>query len=248
MKLSIVIPACNEEETLEKVVKEIKEVLQRENICNEIIIIDDNSTDQTGNIADRLSYGNHDIQVIYRKSLPGFGRAIREGLEKISGDVVVIVMGDASDDPRDILRYYYKIKEGYDCVFGSRFIRGGVVKNYPLLKLLFNRLGNNLIRMLFLIRENDITNAFKAYRREVIEQVKPLVSNHFNLCVEIPLKAINRGFSRVQIPINWYGRQSGISKLSLREVQRKYLFSIFYVWLEKILLGEEIRNRRNAKH
>ena len=248
MKLSIVIPARNEQETLEKVVKEIREVLQKEDICNEIIIIDDNSIDQTGNIADKLSCSNHDIQVIHRKSLPGFGRAIREGLERISGDAVVIVMADASDEPRDILRYYYKIKEGYDCVFGSRFIRGTVVKDYPLLKLLFNRLGNGLIRMLFLIRENDITNAFKAYRREVIEQIKPLVSNHFNLCVEIPLKAINRGFSRVQIPINWYGRQSGISKLSLREIQREYLFSVFYVLLEKILPGKEIKNRRNAKY
>lgn len=248
MKLSIVIPACNEEETLEKVVKDIGEILQKENICNEIIIIDDNSSDQTGNIADRLSSSDRDIEVIHRKSLPGFGRAIREGLEKISGDAVIIVMADASDDPPDIIRYYHKIKEGYDCVFGSRFTRGAIIKNYPPLKLLFNRLGNNLIRMLFLIRENDITNAFKAYRREVIEQIKPLVSDHFNLCVEIPLKAINRGFSRVQIPINWSGRQSGISKLSLRKIQRKYIFSIFYVWLEKILLGEEIRNRRNAKY
>lgn len=248
MKLSIVIPARNEEVSLERVVKEIRGVLQKENISNEIIIIDDNSTDQTGNIADKLSCSNHEIQVIHRRTLPGFGRAIKEGLEKISGDVVIIVMADGSDDSRDILRYYYKIKEGYDCVFGSRFIRGAVVKDYPPLKLLFNRLGNTLIQMLFLIRENDITNAFKAYRREVIEQVKPLVSNHFNLSVEIPLKAINRGFSRVQIPINWHGRQSGISKLTLREIQKKYIFSIFYVWLEKILLGEEIRNRRNAKY
>jgi len=155
---------------------------------------------------------------------------------------VATVMGDLSDDPEDIVRCFRKIEEGYDCVFGSRFMKGSTVKDYPLTKLLINRLANNFIRMLFLIRPNDITNAFKLYRREVIKVIQPLQALYFNITVEIPLKAIVRGFSYTQIPISWYGRQSGVSKLGIREMGRKYLFTVLYIWLEKILLADEINN------
>jgi dolichol-phosphate mannosyltransferase len=241
MKLSVVIPANNEQECIEQVVLDICSLLVQENIPYEIILVDDNSTDHTGEIAEKLSENNPAVRVIHRTPPRGFGRAIKEGLEHINGEVVVICMGDASDEPKDIVRYYRKILEGYDCIFGSRFIPGATVRDYPPLKLFLNRLANTLIRIMFLIRENDITNAFKAYRREVIESVKPLVSNHFNITIEIPLKAINRSFKHTMIPINWNGRKSGVSKLKLRELQKKYLFTLLYVWLEKILLKDEIK-------
>jgi dolichol-phosphate mannosyltransferase len=241
MLLSVVIPAHNEQGGIERVVSDLCGALSGEKIPYEVILVDDNSTDQTGEIAEKMSLSNPAIKVIHRKPPNGFGRAIKEGLDNISGEAVVICMGDASDDPKDVVNYYRKLREGYDCVFGSRFVPGADIHDYPPLKLLINRMANTLIRVLFLLKANDITNAFKAYRREVIESVKPLVSNHFNITIEIPLKAINRGYSHAVIPINWYGRESGVSKLKIMEMQRKYLFTLLYVWLEKILLKDEVK-------
>ncbi|MDI6642234.1 MAG: glycosyltransferase family 2 protein [Elusimicrobiota bacterium] len=244
MKLSVVIPAHNEENCLYSVVEEIHNYLSEEKIENEIIIVNDNSTDSTPEKIDKLIEKYNSIRRVDNTPPPGFGRAIKTGLDKVKGDVVAIVMGDGSDDPKDIVKCYKKIQEGYDCIFGSRFIKGAIIKDYPLVKLIFNRIGNVFIKYLFRLKCNDISNAFKVYRKEVIESVKPLVSNHFNITVEIPLKAVTRGFSYCVIPINWFGRRSGVSKYKLKELQKKYLFSILYVWLEKILLGEEIKKSR----
>jgi dolichol-phosphate mannosyltransferase len=244
MKLSVVIPVRNEESCVEKTVTDVIEELNNEHIDFEIILVNDNSTDNTPAIIESLQNKYKDkISVIHRTPPAGFGRAVKCGLENIHGDAVVICMGDESDDPKDIVRYFRKLQEGYDCVFGSRFITGATVTDYPGFKLIFNRIGNIFIKHLFGLECNDMSNAFKAYRREVIDSVKPLVSNYFNITVEIPLKAVIRGFSYTVIPINWYGRTSGVSKYNLKELQRKYLFSILYVWLEKILLKEEIKNK-----
>ncbi len=244
MKLSIVIPVRNEEKCIEKTITDIISRLNKEKIDFEIILVNDNSTDNTPQIIERLADKNKQIVIIHRSWPPGFGRAVKVGLENMKGDIVVICMGDLSDDPDDIVKYYKKIQEGYSCVFGSRFIKGATVKDYPTVKLVINRIANIFVKYLFRIRNNDITNAFKAYHVEVIKSVSPLVSNHFNITIELPLKAIVRGFSYATIPVNWYGRSSGVSKYKLKELQRKYLFSLLYVLLEKILLKDEM-NRKN---
>jgi dolichol-phosphate mannosyltransferase len=240
--LSIIIPAHNEAESIESTILDIIKTIKENGIPYEIVVVNDNSTDSTQEIVAKLSSKDHNIKLLKRKPPKGFGRAVRDGLDNFSGDYVVICMGDASDTPEDIVRYYQKLEDGYDCAFGSRFIKGAIVRNYPLVKLFFNRVGNIFIKYLFGLKYNDISNAFKAYRKEVIEEVMPLVSNHFNITVEIPLKAVVRGFSYAVLPINWYGRTSGVSKHSLKELQKKYFFSIFYVWLEKILLKEEMKH------
>ena len=136
------------------------------------------------------------------------------------------------------------IQDGVECVFGSRFIKGSRVYNYPLLKLLANRIVNTMIRLAFRIDTNDITNAFKIYRREVIEGCKPFISPHFNLTVEIPLKAIIRGFSWKVIPIAWKNRQKGVAKLKLREMGSRYFFIVSYLWLEKYFSrGDYLRKK-----
>ena len=108
-----------------------------------------------------------------------------------------------------------------------------------MVKLMVNRLANSFIRVLFGIRYNDMTNAFKAYNARVIRAISPIQANHFNITVELPLKALVRGFSYAVVPVNWYGRKSGVSKLTLRQMGRKYLFSVLYVWLEKHLVADE---------
>lgn len=244
MKLSIVVPAHNEEENIGQAISDIIAEMTKEKIDYEIVAVDDNSADSTPSVLAELSAGCPNVKIVRRNPPRGFGRAIREGLAYAKGDAVAIVMGDLSDDPADIVRCFRKIEEGYDCVFGSRFMKGSKVRDYPWVKLLINRIANTFIRSLFFIKANDITNAFKLYKKEVIDAVQPLESLYFNITVEIPLKAIARGFSYVQVPISWYGRKSGVSKLGIQEMSRKYLFTVLYVWLEKLLLKDEINRKR----
>jgi dolichol-phosphate mannosyltransferase len=241
MKLSIVIPAHNEEKCIQQVTENLYRVLGAEEIDYEIVLVNDNSTDNTPAIIAKMAQNNQRIKPVHCQPPNGFGRAIRKGLDNFSGDAVVIYMGDGSDDPQDVVKYYHKLLQGYDCVFGSRFIKGSRVSGYPRLKLFLNRSGNKFIQLLFMINYNDTSNAFKAYKREVIKAIQPLVSQYFNITVEIPLKAVVRGFSYAVVPINWNGRGSGVSKYHIRELSRKYFFSILYVWLEKILLKEELK-------
>jgi dolichol-phosphate mannosyltransferase len=163
----------------------------------------------------------------------GFGRAITLGLDSMTGDAAVIFMADESDDCRDVVRYWEKLSEGYDCVFGSRFMKGGGTIDYPPIKLFMNRLANAFVRFLFRHGLNDTTNAFKAYRKEVIDGIRPILSPHFNITVELPLKAIVRGYNFTVIPITWRNRRTGLAKLKIKEMGSRYLFIVLYVWLEK---------------
>ena len=156
------------------------------------------------------------------------------------------MMADDSDDPADLVRYYRVLEQGYDCAFGSRFMPGARVEDYPRLKLVINRIVNFGIRVLFRHGYNDTTNAFKAYRREVIEAVDPLLSHHFNLTVELPLKAVVRGFSFQVIPVSWRNRTAGSTKLSLQEMGSRYLFIVLYVFLEHHLSRGDYRRRLPA--
>ena len=232
MKLSVVVPAHDEEGSVAATVTGIVAALSNAGIEYEVIVVDDGSSDGTAAAVDAISRADARVRCVPSHHPRGFGYAVRSGLDLFSGDAVAIMMADGSDDPRDLVRYHALLEEGYDCAFGSRFMRGSTVVGYPWLKLAINRVVNAGIRILFRTGYNDTTNAFKAYRREVIETVAPLVSNHFNLTVEIPLKASVRGHSFGVIPIGWRNRSSGRSKLSLREMGSRYLFIVLYVFLE----------------
>ncbi len=243
---SIVIPAHNEEGCIVPTIESISQILEEERIAYEIVVINDNSRDRTEELLQQMSFQNSKVRYINNYYPNGFGFAVRCGLENFQGDAVAIVMADSSDAPENIVDYYYKLQEGYDCVFGSRFIRGGKVIDYPAHKLIVNRLANLFIQILFGLKFNDITNAFKAYRLEVIDGISPLLSHHFNLTVEMPLKAIVRGYSYTTIPITWRNRKTGISKLKLKEMGSRYLFIVLYAWLEKYLSRGDYR-RNNTQ-
>ena len=234
-KLSVVIPAHNEEGQIEETVRAFHDELKKENINHEILVVNDNSTDRTEEILKRLSDENNQIRYVNNSPPNGFGFAVRKGLENYHGDCVAIVMADMSDRPEDLVKFYRKMQEGYDCVFGSRFIKGGKTIDYPRFKYYLNRFTNTIIRILFGIRYNDVTNAFKLYSREAIDGTKPFLSHHFNLTVELPLKAIVRGYSYAVIPNWWTNRKSGESKLKLKEMGSRYFFIILYCLLEKWL-------------
>ncbi|TRU67846.1 MAG: glycosyltransferase [Microcystis viridis Mv_BB_P_19951000_S69] len=231
--LSIVIPAYNEEDCIESTAHLISERLEEDKIDYEILVVNDNSKDNTEAVLQKINQENPRIRYINNYYPNGFGFAVRCGLENFSGDAVAVVMADNSDSPDNMVDYYYKLQEGYDCVFGSRFIKGGKVIDYPIHKLFINRLANLFIQVLFGLKFNDTTNAFKIYRKEVIEGISPLLSHHFNLTVEMPLKAIVRGYSYTTIPITWRNRTTGVSKLKLKEMGSRYLFIVLSIWLEK---------------
>jgi dolichol-phosphate mannosyltransferase len=243
MKLSVVIPAHEEEGSVAATVEGVASRLNSEAIEYDVLVIDDASRDRTKEIVEAIGASNPRVRCLTSYHPPGFGFAVRCGLEQFSGDAVAIMMADGSDSPEDLVAYYRVLEEGHECAFGSRFVRGARVIDYPRTKLIMNRIVNFGIRVLFRHGYNDTTNAFKAYRREVIEAIQPLLSHHFNLTVELPLKAIVRGFDFKVVPISWTNRKSGVSKLALSEMGSRYLFIVLYVLLERHLSRGDYRRR-----
>ena len=234
MKLSIVIPAYNEAESLPETVSTIYSALKRENIDHEILVINDNSKDETLAVLDDLKLNTSTLAYVTNEGPNGFGFAIRKGLEEFSGDIVAIMMADLSDSPDDLVNYYRTLLEkDVDAVFGSRFIKGGSTTDYPWVKKRINRIANGIIRLMFGIRYNDTTNAFKMYRKETIEGLRPFLSPHFNLTVELPLKVVIRGYSYAVVPNSWTNRKFGVSKLNIREMGSRYFFILLYCLIEK---------------
>lgn len=231
--LSIVIPARDEQECIASTVEHLHVELRLRGIPHEIVVVDDGSTDNTWQVLQETSQRIPTLRPVQNTGPNGFGRAVVLGFDNATGDGLVVMMADESDDCRDVVRYWAELNEGYDCVFGSRFVRGAAVIDYPWLKLWVNRCANYFIRVLFRIPANDITNAFKAYRREAIDGCRPFLSPHFNLTVEIPLKAIVRGYSWTVIPVSWRNRRTGVAKLKINEMGSRYLFICLYVWLER---------------
>ncbi len=241
MKFSVIIPAHNERGCIAGTLEAVVERLEAENFDYEILVIADHCQDDTEAVVNEVASRNPRIGYLPNPNARGFGMAVRCGLDHYTGDAVAVYMADASDSPEDLGAYFHRIDEGAECVFGSRFIRGSAVRGYPLHKLILNRLANLVIRILFWHGYNDTTNAFKCYRREVIDACRPLLAVHFNLTVELPLKAIIRGYKYEIIPISWENRKTGISKLRIREMGSRYLFIIFYCFLERLFASKDYR-------
>ena len=245
MKLSIVIPAYNEEKNIGKCLEELRRVVRdKYHVPYEVIVVNDNSRDATEEVVRAEMKEDPAIRLVTRTPPGGFGRAVRSGIEAVRGDVVVIYMADLSDDPEDVVAYYRKIGEGYDCVYGSRFIKGSQVVNYPRVKRFVNRVVNRFIKLLFWTNFNDLTNAFKAYRTAVIRDCGPYRSSHFNITLEMSLSALLRGYHIAQIPIRWYGRTWGGSNLRLREMGRRYLCTLLMMFFQRMLVKDDLLAER----
>jgi dolichol-phosphate mannosyltransferase len=248
-KLSIVIPAYNEEKNIAKCINELQSALREKyEIPYEIVVVNDNSNDNTESVVRAEMTMDSSVKIVNRTPPGGFGRAVRSGMEFVTGDVVVVYMADLSDSPEDVVAYYQKIREGYDCVFGSRFIKGSEVENYPPVKLLVNRIVNRCIQVMFWTRFNDLTNAFKAYRTAVIRDCGPYRACHFNLTLEMSLGALIRNYNIAQIPIRWHGRTWGSSNLKLGEMGRRYLSTLLMTFFQRYLIADDLVADRLASN
>jgi dolichol-phosphate mannosyltransferase len=241
--LSIVIPARDEAGCISAMVEHLDVEMRLRGVPHEIVVVDDGSTDSTWEILRELQTRVPSLTPLRNDGPHGFGRAIISGFEHATGDAVVVMMADESDDCRDVTRYWELLNEGWDAVFGSRFIKGGGVIDYPPHKLAINRFANLFLRVLFHVPLNDFTNAFKAYRRTVIDGCRPFLSPHFNLTIELPLKTIVRGYSWTVTPITWRNRRAGESKLKIKEMGSRYLFIALYCWLEKYFSRGDYKKR-----
>ena len=233
MKLSVVIPAYNESESIPETLLTLYKKLDEEKIAHEIVVVNDNSKDNTLAVLTHLKESIPTLQIYTNLGPNGFGYAVRYGLERFTGEIVAVMMADLSDSPDDLIQFYNKIQEGYDCVFGSRWIKGGAVYDYPVVKKRINRIANWIVKVLFRLKYNDCTNAFKMYKKETIEGIKPFLSPHFNLTLELPLKAIVRGYSYAVLPNSWTNRKYGESKLKIKEMGSRYFFILLYCLIEK---------------
>lgn len=238
--LSVCIPAHNEEKNIDRTMDIISKVMQENNIPFEFVIANDNSSDGTERVIRERMDAGMPVCLINRTKPGGFGRAIRSCLNNFSGDFAVIVMADCSDDPNDIVKYYQLLKDGNDAVFGSRFIEGSVVKDYPRVKLIANRIGNYIIRKMFRTHHNDLTNAFKGFRRNAIRSLMPLYSSHFNITIEISVGLLIRNFKIATCPINWYGRTWGQANFKIRELGRRYFATLFKLYAEWFFIRDDL--------
>ncbi|MFN4915012.1 MAG: glycosyltransferase family 2 protein [Sphingomonadales bacterium] len=246
MKLSIVIPAYNEEESITETIEQIETALEKINIPHEILVVNDNSKDNTLQVLEQLAARFSSVCYVTNTGPNGFGFAVRYGLERYTGDCVAIMMADLSDSPYDLIKFYATmVEQNVDCVFGTRWSKGGSVYDYPLVKRILNRFANLIIRVVMNIKYNDTTNAFKLYKREVINGIQPILSPHFNLTIELPLKAIIRGFSYSIVPNSWTNRKYGVSKLKIKEMGSRYFFILCYCFIEKYFSNGDFR--RNLK-
>lgn len=240
LKYSLVIPAYNEQMNILPTIRQLVVPLRREKIPFELVIVNDNCTDETEAVVRAEQAAIPEIKIVNRTLPRGFGRAVRSGLENATGQVVALVMADLSDDPEDVVRCYRKIEEGYDCVFGSRFIPGSSVTNYPPIKLVVNRLVNRMMQIMFMTKHNDLTNAFKVYRDHVIRAILPLQASHFNITIELSLSALIRRYKIASLPISWNGRTWGQSNLKLRSMGRRYLATLLSIWFERLLILDDL--------
>jgi len=244
MKLSIVIPAYNEEGSIAQTIESIVAAFDNSSIKYEILVVNDNSKDNTLSVLESLASLYPSLRVVSNDGSNGFGYAVRFGLERFNGDCVAVMMADMSDSPEDLIKFYNTMLKGnYDCVFGSRFIKGGKLIDYPFTKKVLNRLANFIIKITIGIKYNDTTNAFKLYKKATIEGLKPFLAPHFNLTIELPLKAIIRGYSYAIVPNSWTNRRYGTSKLNIKEMGSRYFFILLYCFIEKFFSKGDFRKK-----
>lgn len=230
VELSIIVPTFNEKEQIEKTVHSLYTDLKSINPKPELLIIDD-STDRTYDILQKLMNHYKILKVIHRTGKKGVGSAIRLGIKKAKGKFVIIFMADAPDDSKYIPEMLNKLREGYDVVQTSRFLKGCKIVDYPFKKRIGNWLCNNFIKIVFLeFKLKDFSSLFKGFNKKRIEALN-LEANEFDLGLEIVLKAMRKKYRIIEVPVNWIEREEGKSKLKLSRYAKHYFKRVISIWV-----------------
>ena len=238
MVFSIIIPCKDESEIIEDTIRKLIEELKDYNI--EILIIDDFSLDDTLIKVTHLKK-KYNFLKIFNNTKKGLGNAIDLGIINSSGDYILIYMADMSDDIDDVKKYFKICYENKNvsAVFGSRFTKTSRLIDYPKKKLVFNRIFNIFVKILYMSNYNDFTNSFKIYKRNDLLKLRPLVSENFNIFLELPLKIIGRKYKYATTTVNWKNRTKGKAKFQIKELSSMYIFTLIYCFIEKILINKK---------
>lgn len=224
MKLSVVVPAHNEQENIAEVINKIEESLDIE---HGLIVVNDNSTDGTVEIVERLSRQYDNIRLVHNKLENGFANALKTGFSNANTDIVIPIMADLCDDITTIPMMLVKIKDGYDVVCGCRYAKGGARLGGSKLKGFLSGLGGLSIHYLLGIPTHDVANAFKMYRKKVIDSID-IKATGFEISMEITLKAYYSGFKITEVPTVWRERTRGKSSFKVLKLLPDYLK--LYMW------------------
>jgi dolichol-phosphate mannosyltransferase len=243
--LSVIIPAKNEAGTMGQVLTQYAEEFRKEKIPFELVVINDLGDDNTAEILQESLETIPELRAFNRTGGTGYGSAVALGIDLAKGDYLVISSADACNIARDVVIYYRTLDEGYDAVFGSRFIKGSSVTGYPKFKLVVNRLANTWLQCLFGFRFNDYTDGFKGFRKEILEQSRPFFSTKFNITIELSLKAMLLTNKIKQVPTRWFGRHWGSSKLSILKVLRFYFGTLLFIMGLRVVAGDFLRAARS---
>jgi len=226
MKGVVVVPTYNERENIEELIE--KTLSTSPDI--DILIVDDNSPDGTGEIAEKIAKENPRVKVLHRPGKMGLGSAYVEGFKwalKKGYDFIMEMDADFSHNPEDIPRFIEKIKE-YDLVIGSRYTDGVSVVNWPISRLLLSYFANIYARTVTGVPIMDLTGGFKCFRREVLESINldTIMSDGYAFQIEMNYRAYKKGFRITEIPIIFIERRAGSSKMS-----KKIVWEAFWlVW------------------
>lgn len=232
--LNIIVPAYNEEQNISETIRTIQEIQKRVNIPHKLIVINDNSTDRTGDIVEKLLPADDNLILVNRRGNHGLGRCLNRAFEEVEGGVIVAMMADLSDDVKDIARMLEKIKAGYDLVSASRYVPGGEGEHLDRWKHFLSRMLGKVLQILIGLPTNDATNAYKMYKAEVLNKIGILRSDNYTTGLELTVKAYLAGLKIAEIPTVWQDRNRGSSHFKIMKVAPEYLRWFFWAIREKI--------------
>lgn len=237
-KITIVIPTYNEKENISRLIPAIFDIFKVNKINGNIVVVDDNSPDGTAGVVRELMK-KYNIDIIERKGKMGLGSAYIVGFRKAlkeGSDIIFEMDADFSHNPKYIPDFVNKINEGYDLIIGSRYIKGGAVKNWGPKRIMVSKGGNFIARTLTGLKTNDVTAGYRAYRKEIFKKLDldRIRSSGYDFQIEMVFRTSRKGFKVTEIPITFVDRHVGSSKLARKDIIKFFVLCV-------ILFFERIR-------
>jgi len=229
MNISIVVPAHNESPNLPSLVETLDNLRKKQKWDCELVIVNDNSFDATQEIAEKLAKKYGKIKVVNRKGNQGMGNSLKEGTQKASGKIIFWTMADNSDDSATFPKMLDKINNGYDLVFGSRFIKGGSPGDITPYKAWLSRTYTIMTKLLFGIKVNDVTNAFRCFRKSIFAPLN-IQSSEFAISPEFAIKAHKAGLKLGEVPTLYTNRVAGKPTFKIMRMGVKYTLLFKYIF------------------